>query len=643
MTLTARLTLVMVALVVATAAAVGFLTYHNLQAVVLPVELARLQSHVQQLAVKLDESVSAARNDAAAFASAAALEGIIRARENDGTDPEGGIPETIWRDRLARRFAAELAAKPYYLKFRLIGTAHEGREIVRVDRFDTYDGIRIVPEPELQPKGSRFFFTETLRLPKGQVYVSPITLNQEDGVIHEPHAPMLRTGVPIHARSGQPFGIILINVDMRPIFARLKAPEHTRGTVYIVNDQGDFLLHPDRAKEFGFDLGKRHRLPDDFPALEGVHTATAPGTRLFRSPDGTEFGAAFTPVKPASGPGVVLVEIVPKDQLLQSTRSVRDSSLLGALLAAACATLLAALLARSLSKPVVQLTTAVKAFASGNSAPLPVAAPGEMGVLARSFHDMRSEVAALRADLEHRVTARTAELEAANKELEAFSYSVSHDLRAPLRAVDGFSDALQTDFGPSLPPDAQRYLAMIREGAQRMGALIDDLLAFSRLSRQPMRLQNHDPARLVREALQDLGGFPKDRSIELKLGELPAASGDPVLLKQVWVNLLSNAVKYTRPRATAVIEIGASLENGRTVYFIRDNGTGFDMKYAHKLFGVFQRLHRAEEFEGTGVGLAIVHRILQRHGGRIWVHAEPDKGTTFFLTLPPPIPAAPVV
>ncbi len=624
----------MVALVVATATAVGFLTYRNLKSVVLPVEMARLQSHVQQLAVKLDESVSAARNDAAAFSSAAAIDGIIRARENAGTDPEGGISENTWRDRLAKRFAAELAAKPYYLKFRLIGTAHDGREIVRVDRFDTYDGIRIVPEPELQPKGTRFFFTETLRTPKGQVYVSPITLNQEDGVIHEPHAPMLRTGVPIHTRSGQPFGIILINVDMRPIFARLKAPEHTRGTVYIVNEAGDFLVHPDRAREFGFDLGKRHRLPDDFPSLAGLHAATASGTRLFRNPDGIEFGVAFTPVKPAAGPGVVILEIVPKDQLLQSTRAVRDSSLLGALIAAACATLLAALLARSLSKPVVQLTTAVKAFATGRSAPLPVAAPGEMGVLARSFHDMRSEVGTLRADLEQRVATRTSELEAANKELEAFSYSVSHDLRAPLRAVDGFSDALQTDHGPALPADAQRYLRMIRDGAQRMGALIDDLLAFSRLSRQPMRLQPHDPAQLAREALQDLGGLPKDRSIELAIGELPAASGDIALLKQVWINLLSNAVKYTRLRERALIEIGATRENGATVYFVRDNGTGFDMKYAHKLFGVFQRLHRAEDFEGTGVGLAIVQRILNRHASRIWVHAEPGQGTTFFFTLP---------
>jgi signal transduction histidine kinase len=642
MTLTTRLTLVMVALVLATSAAVGFLTYRNLQAAVLPVEMARLQSHVQQLAVKLDESVTAARNDAAAFASAAALEGIIRARENNGIDPEGGIPEATWRDRLAKRLAAELAAKPAYLKFRLIGTAYEGREIVRVDRFDTYDAIRIVPEPELQPKGSRFFFTETLLHPKGQVYVSPITLNQEDGVIHEPHAPMLRTGAPIFTRSGAPFGIILINVDMRPIFARLKIPEHARGTVYIVNDQGDFLLHPDRAKEFGFDLGKRHRLPDDFPALVDLHSASTAGHRLFRDTQGVEFGVAYTPVKPAAGPGVVILEIVPKDQLLQSTLAVRDSSLLAGVIAAACAALLAILVARSLGKPVVQLTTAVKAFTSGQSAPLPQNAPGEMGVLARSFQDMRTEVSTLRADLEHRVATRTAELEAANKELEAFSYSVSHDLRAPLRAVDGFSDALQTDFGPSLPPDARRYLAMIREGAQRMGALIDDLLAFSRLSRQPMRLQNHDPARLIREALQDLGGLPKDRTIDLKLGELPPASGDPVLLKQVWVNLLSNAVKYTRLRASAVIEIGATRENGETIYHVRDNGTGFDMKYAHKLFGVFQRLHRAEEFEGTGVGLAIVQRILQRHGGRIWVHAEPDKGTAFFFTLPPASTDSPV-
>ncbi len=243
------------------------------------------------------------------------------------------------------------------------------------------------------------------------------------------------------------------------------------------------------------------------------------------------------------------------------------------------------------------------------------------------------QISRLNAELEQRVAVRTAQLAAANSELEAFSYSVSHDLRAPLRAVDGFSRILVEDYGPQLPAEARRYLDTIRGGAQRMGTLIDDLLTFSRLSRSELSKRAVDVARLVREVLDDFTALRAGREIELKIGELPVCSGDPALLKQVWINLLSNALKYTRTRRPAVVEIGCERQNGENVYFIRDNGAGFDMRYADKLFGVFQRLHRAEDYEGTGVGLAIVQRVIHRHGGRVWAEAAVERGATFYFTL----------
>ena len=239
----------------------------------------------------------------------------------------------------------------------------------------------------------------------------------------------------------------------------------------------------------------------------------------------------------------------------------------------------------------------------------------------------------LNLELEERVKIRTAQLEVANKELEAFSYSVSHDLRAPLRAVDGFSQAVLEDFGPQLPEEGRHYLETIRYGAQRMGVLIDDLLTFSRLSRLPLNNQAINTTRLVSDALEDLHVQENGRKIDIQIGQLPSFTGDPALLKQVWVNLLSNALKYTRKKDAATVEIGSRKENGDNIYFVSDNGTGFDMQYAHKLFGVFQRLHREDEFEGTGVGLAIVQRVVNRHGGRVWAQAEPEKGATFCFTL----------
>lgn len=258
--------------------------------------------------------------------------------------------------------------------------------------------------------------------------------------------------------------------------------------------------------------------------------------------------------------------------------------------------------------------------------------------IGRDVTEMRRVEAELRManhQLEARVQQRTQQLEAANKELEAFSYSVSHDLRTPLRAVDGFAQALLEEFGPQLPEEGQRQVLTIREGAQRMGHLIDDLLAFSRLGREaPTRPVAVDMDGLVRQALDDLLGEQPGRLVEIRAAPLPPGQGDTALLRQVWTNLLSNALKYTRQQDSPLVEIDSVLEEGETVYFVRDNGTGFDMRYAHKLFGVFQRLHRAEDFEGTGVGLAIVRRIVQRHGGRVWAESALDRGATFYFTLP---------
>ncbi len=245
------------------------------------------------------------------------------------------------------------------------------------------------------------------------------------------------------------------------------------------------------------------------------------------------------------------------------------------------------------------------------------------------------EVRRLNADLERRVAERTGQLHDAMKQLEAFSYSVSHDLKAPLRAISGYSRALLEDYGPQLEDEARGYLESIARGAERMGQLINDLLAFSKLGRKEMALAEVNMSELARTVFEEIRRAAPERKLECQLADLPPARGDRAMLHQVWVNLLSNAVKFTRQREHAVIEIGGS-SNGsqQNTYYVKDNGAGFDMQYANKLFGVFQRLHSSEEFEGTGVGLAIVQRVVQRHGGRVWAEGKVNEGAAFYFTLP---------
>jgi light-regulated signal transduction histidine kinase (bacteriophytochrome) len=240
----------------------------------------------------------------------------------------------------------------------------------------------------------------------------------------------------------------------------------------------------------------------------------------------------------------------------------------------------------------------------------------------------------LNVELERRVTERTAQLEAANKELEGFSYSVSHDLRAPLRGIVGFAEALIDDHGADLSDEAKRKVGIVQHEGRRMSALIDDLLAFSRLGRKAMKFSELNMTSLAGATWDGLVAQHEAGKVEIKIESLPAAKGDRVLLGQVWVNLLSNALKFSSKQANPHITVSAITDAKEHIYFVRDNGAGFNPKYQSKLYGVFQRLHDASEFPGTGVGLALVQRIVSRHGGRVWAEGALNEGATFYFSLP---------
>jgi light-regulated signal transduction histidine kinase (bacteriophytochrome) len=252
----------------------------------------------------------------------------------------------------------------------------------------------------------------------------------------------------------------------------------------------------------------------------------------------------------------------------------------------------------------------------------------------RKRQRVESELQLLNVELEERVKSRTVELQEANRELETFNYAVSHDLRAPLRHMNGFSHFLEKKYGPGLPEEAQHYLNRIRSAATHMSRLVEGLLQLSHIGRQLPNITQGSLDQVLDDARAELLPECAGRQIDWRIGPLPEVNGDIVLLGQVFTNLLSNAIKFTRLQDHPIIEIGTCQEKGATAIFVRDNGAGFNTQFADKLFGVFQRLHRADEFEGTGIGLATVQRIVHRHGGRIWAESEPGKGATFFFTLP---------
>lgn len=253
-------------------------------------------------------------------------------------------------------------------------------------------------------------------------------------------------------------------------------------------------------------------------------------------------------------------------------------------------------------------------------------------VLARALATRKLRIE--NAELQDRLRARTAELEATNKELEAFSYSVSHDLRAPLRLIDGFAEILVSEHTPELSADALDLVGRITANVSRMESLIDALLRFSRAGRQAVVMRPVRMAAVIRDTLDSVRRSYAPRRVDVKVGEVPDTVGDEALLRQVFVNLFSNAFKFTSKRDHPTVEVGSTTQDGDLVCFVRDNGVGFDMAYARRLFGVFQRMHRPDDFEGTGIGLALVQRIVHRHGGRVWAEAKPGEGACFYFALP---------
>ncbi len=483
------------------------------------------------------------------------------------------------------------------------------------------------------------FFVEGRTAPsRGPVSPSPTTLE-----------PTLTYSAPIRDSTGELLGVVAGRADLTGFDAIVnqRSRELGSGETYLV-DRFHVFISVDRFGREGYPRGVH---------TEGIDAAVeqTEGVGAYLNYDGVPVIGAYRWL-----PGLdiaLLVEVSEDEAYAPVQRIALEIALVGLIVAL----LLGAgtvFLARRVARPIANITDAASELRSGKlGVQTAVATKDEVGTLARTFNEMssrllagrtelarqmdrranaESELRALNAELEQRVAYRTLELEAANEELESFAYSVSHDLRAPLRAINGFTELAIESQSATIDANSEHYLSLVRKNATEMGELIDDLLAFSRLSRQQLDRIPLEPGALAEEVREELSREPEASDVKWTISPMPSCEADPALMKQVFTNLMANAVKFSRHASDPVIEVGSERLDGQDVYYVRDNGVGFDMAYQHRLFGVFQRLHRAEEYEGTGVGLALVHRIVTRHGGRIWAESTPGHGATFRFTLSGP-------
>ncbi|MGY4366455.1 PAS domain S-box-containing protein [Bradyrhizobium sp. LB1.3] len=525
MTLATRLAIAMILLVAVAVSAAGWLSHYSLEQAFLPRVLDRIETQSRLLASQLEVQTDGARADIVTFRSRAAVRGMIDAHFNNGIDPTDHLSEKNWRERLLPQLVAVVGANPTYAKFRVINI--DGSEYLRVDRSGPTGSVRIVPDDGLQNKDERFFFQEAIKLSEDQVYVSPVDLNVDDGVIQMPYVPTLRVAAPLFGSGHRLFGIVVVNVDMRQVFDRIRITSRRGEQVYVVGRNGDYLVHPDRTREFGSQLGTPRRWQNDFPYFSSVTGSTLGATQVVRENDGKPSGTAIAPAILAEGQWAGIIRIVPYAVFMAPAVIIEKTTITIGLIAVMVAAVLAVLLAQSLTRPIGRLTTAVDAIGRGKPADIPIDASGETGLLARAFARMVEETNAKTSALEHEVLEHR-RTEAARDQLAVrerlFSAAVeSSDDSIVMQTLDGtiigWNAAAERLYGHTAEEAVGQPTSILLPADRREEG--KDYLR--RISRGE-RIEHFETVRLRKD------GTPVDISVSLSpirgaLGEIIGASG----------------------------------------------------------------------------------------------------------------------
>jgi PAS domain S-box-containing protein len=596
MKLSTQLTLAIVGVVLVTAAALGLFTYQSVEQAVLPGQLERAELGAQLLANKIQSFVGDARSDVAGFRSTA-VQGIVRASLAGGIDPQGGKTLDQWRAQLAGRIVGLLTAKPAYTQFRLIGAADDGREIVRVDRSGPGGAIRVVPDAELQQKGGRDYFKRAIGLAPGAVFVSDIDLNREHGAIETPHIPVLRVAVPITAPDDAPFGIVIINLDLRPVFDLVRNAATADKTLYVVNARGDFLVHPGHSREFGFEFGKSFQWQDEFPGFAAALKSAPDSADVFNDADANRVGIATASVRLAGGPRIAVIETIPFAALVAPAEAAERSSLIVGFLAVLAALALAFFVARSLTRPLVQMTAAVEGFGDSRPMQMPVESGGEIGVLSRAFArifgEVRDKTAALEKEVErHRRTWTELERHADRERLYSAAVQSSFDAIVTKTLdgiITGWNPAAELLFGFTAEEAIGNSIEIIVPEERR--AELHEILA---RIRKGQIVDHHDTIRRTKSG----------KTIDISLSVSPIKSPSGAIIGACKIARDVTEEKLAEEKFKLAVEAcpGGMLMADRTGLIVMANTE------VEKLFG-----YRREELIGQSVELLIPERVRAQH------------------------------
>lgn len=624
--ISSRLALVMVLIVTLTAVLASALIFSRLNSVLIDSTSGDLERETEIQATKFVSRMDELTRDTLLLANTPPIQGIIRssAEGANGLDATDGSTLELWRRRLEIIFEGVIRNKPDYLQVRFIGVRDGGRELVRVDRDEATESVSATPLDQLQQKGTRSYFTSTITNSAGQVSLSPINLNREQGVIETPHVPVIRSATPvIDQTTGEVFGIVIINLEVKSALRELTTSVNTKETHYVADQDGHYLVHPRREREFEFEHGVKAQAQNDFPLLQDLML----DADSVRSQVDSRNQQVLSARKIKFGPpeSAQTIYLIVRDDFHDITVVSRDVAKQAALLIIALAGIafvVGTILARRIVSPIEKLAESVRNLDVDNTTlSIPSSLPDEAGELARALENSLDAV-----------RRRNDQLVAKNKELEQFAYIASHDLQEPVRTITSFSTMLHSRYLDQFDERGQKSLNFILDSCQRMQSLIHGLLEYSRLGKKA-EPENVDFAAMIKGVIDDLHASIESKNASISVGSLPELHVFAVEVRLLFQNLLGNALKFTRPDVTPVVAIEATRQGRAWQFSVTDNGLGIAPEAREKVFMIFQRLQNRNEYEGTGIGLAHCRKIVEMHGGNIWIEDAPGGGSRFMFTL----------